>query len=160
MWEVRQGLLVPRTARDLRGSAVPGVRLHRQSAVQEETHVSGDAGGFPLVPRAERPYAGEALSDRRALAGRRLLRPGKRLSIPTVGHQPPGEPTCEPARAEPTLRPLRRRGQRRQDGPALHDVRDDGPPRVQLPRSSGLLEGSDGRAVPSLPDGTAPPGPA
>src|SRR5947209_4719936 len=151
--EVREGFLVTRASRDVWGGAMSGVRLHRQFAVQEETHLPRDARRFPFLPRAKRPCAGETLPDRRAVAGRRLLRPGECVSVPTVGDQPAGEPPGESPRDQPALRPVHRHRQRREDGPTFHPVRDDGSSRVQLPRSSDLLEGSHGRAVPALPDG-------
>src|SRR5207245_10916580 len=43
----------------------------------------------------------------------------------------------------------------REDRPALHDVRDDGPSCVQLPEEVSVLQGSNRRAVPPVPDGTA-----
>src|SRR6266540_3342453 len=136
---------------------MPGVRLHRESSVCQEAHLPRDARGLPVIPGAERPHAGETLSDRRPVARRRLLRAGERLSVPTLGDQRRGEPACEPARALPAVRAIPRCRQCREDGPALHDVRDDGPPRVQLPREIPLLQGSHGRAVPRLPHGAAWP---
>src|SRR3989454_3399136 len=148
-------LLVARHPRHMRGGAVPGIRLHRRVSVQEEAYIPRDARGLPLVPRAERPYAREALPDRRALARGRLLRPGQCVSVPTVGHQRRGEPARESIGAQPTVRAILGHRQRREDRPALHDVRDDGPPRVQLPQEVHLLQRPDGRDLPSLPDRAA-----
>src|SRR2546427_615494 len=57
-------LLVARHPRHMRGGAVPGIRLHRRVSVQEEAYIPRDARGLPLVPRAERPHAREALPER------------------------------------------------------------------------------------------------
>src|SRR3989442_15780380 len=96
-------LLVARHPRDVRGGPLPGIRLHRRVAVQEETHLPGDARGLPLLPRAKRPHTGEALPDRRALARRRLLRPSQRVSVPALGDQRRGDFSNDPAAAEISL---------------------------------------------------------